>query len=337
MIAVIGGTGHLGNVLIRELLKRGEKVICIVPRGEDLTPLNGLDVEVRFSDITDFESINKMLFGVDYVYHTAGIVSIIKGEWEKLYKVNVLGTRNVVEACIKNKVKRLVYTSSIHAFKEPPNHVPITEGTPLDPEYGEYAKSKALATIEVLKGVENGLNAVIVAPTGIIGPYDFKISEMGTLILKYIKSKVFFYVDGAYDFVDVRDVAIGEILAMERGKTGQIYILSGEKITVKEILNTLRSISGKKIPHIKIPYSFAKFTALLTPIISRITHEKPLFTLYSLSVLKSNCNVQKDKATRELGYSSRPLQKSLKDAYMWFKENYRGNKPFKKLSTNVLQ
>ncbi|BAL80221.1 SDR family oxidoreductase [Caldisericum exile] len=337
MIGVIGGTGHLGNVLIRELLKRGEHVVCIVPKGEDLTPISGLAVEVRTGDITDFESINKALFGVDYVYHTAGVISISKGEWEKLYKVNVLGTRNVVEACIKNNVKRLVYTSSIHAFKEPPLDLPITEDIPLEPQFGEYARSKALATLEVLRGVERGLDAVIVAPTGIIGPYDFKVSEMGTLILKYMNSKLFFYVDGAYDFVDVRDVAMGEILAMKKGKIGQIYILSGEKITVKEILEILRNISGKRISHIKISYSLAKFSALFTPIISQITKEKPLFTLYSLSVLKSNCNVLKDKAIKELGYTSRPLETSLKDAYLWFKENYRGGTHFKKLSPNVSQ
>lgn len=336
MIAVIGATGHLGNVLVRELLKRGEKhIVCIVPKGEDLMPLTGLDVEMRTADITDYDSIYKALIGVDYVYHTAGVISINKGEWEKLYKVNVLGTRNVVEACLNNRVKRLVYTSSIHAFKEPNKNEYITEKEPLQPLYGEYAKSKALATIEVLKGVERGLNAVVVAPTGIIGPYDYKVSEMGTLILKYMKSKVFFYVDGAYDFVDVRDVAIGEILAMEKGKTGEIYILSGDKIEVKEILNILRSVSGKRIPHVRMPMALAKFSAIFTPLVSKITGEKPLFTSYSLSVLNSNSNVLKDKAVKELGFSSRPLNVSLKDACEWFKDNYRGGWKFTKLSPNV--
>lgn len=336
MIAVIGGTGHLGNVLIRELLKKGENdVVCIVPKGEDLTPISGLPVEVRTADVTDFESINKALHGVDYVYHTAGVISISKGEWDKLYRVNVIGTKNVVEACLRNNIKRLVFTSSIHAFKEPKKGEFITEKAPLAPEYGEYAKSKALGTLEVLKGVEKGLDAVIVAPTGIIGPYDFKVSEMGTLILKYMKSKVFFYVDGAYDFVDVRDVAFGEILAMEKGKKGEIYILSGEKITVKEILNNLKASSGKHIVHIKIPMVLAKFSSFFTPFVTRITKEKPLFTLYSLSVLESNSDVLKDKAVSELGYNSRPIEDSLKDAYLWFKENSTKGKPFKKLSPNV--
>lgn len=260
------------------------------------------------------------LSGVDYVFHTAGVISISRGDWDKLYRVNVVGTRNVVEACLELKVRRLVFTSSVHAFKESKKGTPITEDLPLSPLYGDYAKSKAMATEEVIKGIKRGLDAVIVAPTGIIGPYDYKVSEMGTLIVNYMKSKMFFYVHGAYDFVDVRDVAQGEILAMEKGKTGEIYILSGDLIAIEEILNTLREISQKKILHICMPMFLAQFASLFTPTVARITKEKPLFTAYSLQVIQSNSLVSSKKAEEELGYKTRPIKESLRDSYLWFHE-----------------
>ena len=320
MVGVIGVTGHLGNVLSRLLIENGEKVVGIVPDGEDLTPIEGLPIEIRYADIRNYESLKNVLSGVDYVFHTAGVISISKGDWDKLYSVNVIGTRNVVEACLELKVKRLVFTSSIHAFKESNKGTPITEDLPLSPLYGDYAKSKAMATEEVIKGIKRGLDAVIVAPTGIIGPYDYKVSEMGTLIVNYMKSKMFFYVHGAYDFVDVRDVAQGEILAMDKGKTGEIYILSGDQITIEEILNTLREVSQKKILHICMPMFLAQFAALFTPTVARITKEKPLFTAYSLQVIQSNSLVSSKKAEEELGYKTRPIKESLRDSYLWFHE-----------------
>jgi len=320
MVGVIGATGHLGNVLSRSLIEKGEKVIGIVPEGEDLTPIKGLPLEIRYADVRNYESLKNALDGVDYVFHTAGVISISKGDWDKLYSVNVVGTRNVVEACLELKIKRLVFTSSVHAFKEPKKGAPITEDLPLAPLYGDYAKSKAMATEEVIKGIKCGLDAVIVAPTGIIGPFDYKVSEMGMLIVNYMKSKMFFYVNGAYDFVDVRDVAQGEILAMEKGKSGEIYILSGGQITVEEIAHTLREVSQKKIIHICMPMFLAHFAALFTPIIARITKEKPLFTAYSLKVIQSNSLVSSKKAEKELGYTTRPVKESLRDAYVWFHE-----------------
>ncbi len=332
MVCVIGATGHLGNVLTRLLIEKGYKVVGIVPYDEDLKPLEGIPVEIRYADVRDYESLKKALDGVDYVFHTAGIISISKGDWDKLYSVNVVGTRNVVEACLKLKIKRLVFTSSVHAFKEPEKGIPITENLPLEPLYGDYAKSKALATEEVIKGVKKGLDAVIVAPTGIIGPYDYKVSEMGTLVLNYMKSKLFFYVKGAYDFADVRDVAQGEILAMKKGKTGEIYILSGGQITVKEILNTLREVSQNKVLHVCLPMFMAKFAALFTPLVAYITKEKPLFTSYSLEVIQSNSLVSKDKAEVELGYTTRTVKESIKDAYIWFYEQYFHNPDILKLN-----
>lgn len=319
MIGVIGATGHIGNTLTRLLKEKGEEVRAIIPEGEDLAPLKGLSVDIHFADIRDYRSIKDALSGCSKVFHLAGIVSIKSNDWKRLYEVNVLGTKNVIKASIENKIERLVYTSSIHAFKEPEKGIIIDESSSFEPQYGDYAKTKAIASKEVIEAVKNGLDAVIVCPTGVIGPYDFKISEMGTLILNYAKRKVVFYIDGEYDFLDVRDVAMGHVLAMEKGKKGEIYILSGEKVTVKEILSLLKEATNQNRILIRIPTFIAKFAAVFSPIISNITKEKEVLTRYSISVLNSNCEISSNKAKYSLGFSARKLRESIKDSYDWFK------------------
>ncbi len=320
MIGVLGATGHIGNTLVRKLAGKKEKIRAIIPEGEDLTPLKDTETETQYADLRDYDSLSKAIKGCTKIFHLAGIISIKSSEWQKLYEVNVLGTRNVVRASLENGIGRLVYTSSIHALKEPPRGTTIDEAKTFEPQYGDYAKSKALASIEVLEGVKKGLDAVIVCPTGVIGPYDFKISEMGTLILNYAKSKMVFYIDGAYDFVDVRDVADGHILAMEEGKKGEVYILSGEQITVSEIFSILEEVTKQKKTKLKIHLSIAKFVSLFTPFASLVTGEKPLFTNYSISVLQSNSDVSSKKARENLKFNSRPIKESIKDSYEWFKK-----------------
>lgn len=323
MIVVTGATGHIGNVLVRKLVSRSKRVRAVIPPFEDASCLDGLKVEIVEGDIRQIDSLIQAFKGSDVVYHLAGIISILSGKSELLYQVNVEGTRNVVEACLKTKVRRLVYTSSIHAVKEPPHGIVIDETFPFDPDnvLGDYAKSKAQATLEVLRGVEQGLDAAIVCPTGVIGPYDYKISEMGQLIMDFIQRKLKAYVDGAYDFADVRDVATGLILACEKGKTGESYILSGEQITVRDLLLMLQEITEVKAPSFKIPAWLARTVGKIAPLYYHLTNTKPLFTTYSIDVLASNSQISSAKARRELGYSTRPVKESVTDAVAWFREN----------------
>ena len=323
MVVVTGATGHIGNVLVRELLLRGEKVRVVIPPFEDASCLDGLKVEIVEGDVCHIDSFIQAFERGDVVYHLAGIISILSGKSEPLYQVNVEGTRNVIESCFKTKVQRLVYTSSIHAIKEPPHGIVIDETFPFDPDnvLGDYAKSKAQATLEVLNGVKQGLNAVIVCPTGVIGPYDYKISEMGQLIMDFTQRKLKAYVDGAYDFADVRDVATGLILACEKGCSGESYILSGEQITVRDLLLMLQEITGVKAPSLKIPAWLARTVGKIAPLYYRLTNTKPLFTTYSINVLASNSQISSAKARRELGYSTRPVKESVTDAVAWFREN----------------
>ena len=322
MWLVTGSTGHIGNVLIRQLLARGEKVRALILPEESRQPLKGLDVEAVEGDVLDLDSLWQPFQGIRGVFHLAGVISIMPGSNPLVRGVNIQGTKNILEMVKRMKVKRLVYTSSIHAIRRVEQGV-IDENLPYDPDnpYGEYDRSKAEATLEVQKAARAGLEAVIACPTGVIGPYDFRGSMMGSVIRTAAEQKPTLYVDGAYDFVDVRDVADGLIAAAEKGKRGESYILSGQKISIRYLLETVREITGQHFFQMKIPFDLAKFAATFTPMYYRLTHATPRFTPYSLEVLKSNSNISHAKATRELGYQPRHLYESIADAVHWFLES----------------
>ncbi len=321
MWLVTGATGHIGNVLVRELLKRGEKVRVLILPGECRAPLDGLDVETFEGDILNMDSLFEAMRGVEGVFHLAGIISIMPGTDELVRRVNIEGTKNILRAAREMRVKRLVYTSSIHAIKRVEEGI-IDETLPYDPgnPYGEYDRAKAEATLEVEKAARAGLEAVIACPTGVIGPYDFRGSLMGNVIRTAAENKPTLYVDGAYDFVDVRDVVNGLIAAAEKGRRGESYILSGHRISVRYLLETVREITGKYFFAMKVPFDLAKFAALFTPMYYSLAKTAPRFTPYSLEVLRSNSNISHAKATQELGYQPRPLYESIRDAVKWFLE-----------------
>lgn len=324
MWLVSGATGHIGNVLVRKLLGRGEKVRALIPRGESRDPLDGLDVDVVEGDVLDLDSVFESLRGIRGIFHLAGVISIMPGANPFVRKVNVEGTKNVLRAAKESGVEKVVYTSSIHAIQRVEDGV-IDETLPYDADnpYGAYDRSKAEATLEVLHAARAGLEAVVACPTGVIGPYDYRGSMMGAVIHDAAAAKPALYVDGAYDFVDVRDVADGLIAAAKNGKRGESYILSGNKISVRYLLETIREITGRGFFQMKIPFDLAKFAALFTPMYYRLAHATPRFTPYSLEVLQSNSNISHAKATRELGYKPRTIYETISDTVKWFlnKEN----------------
>ncbi len=320
MNLVTGATGHIGNVLVRHLLARGQKVRAMLMPGEDPSPLHGLEIERVEADVLDFQSLLAAFQDIDVAYHLAGIITIMPGLNQQVQAVNVMGTRNVIQAARLSKLRRLVYTSSIHALSRIPHGTTIDETVPFDPQHAisVYDHSKAQASLEVLEAVRGGLNAVIACPTGVIGPYDYRGSELGQLILDCVDHKPMFYVDGAYDFVDVRDVAQGLALASENGKTGESYILSGERLSVLGMIKTLQQVIGKRLLTLKVPMRLACFSARFTPLYYRLTRTKPRFTPYSLETITSNSVISNAKARRELGYTPRPLAETLADTVRWF-------------------
>ena len=322
MYLVTGATGHIGNVLVRQLIEKGERVRAMILPGENRHALKGLEVETVEADVLDLNSVFESFRGVHGVFHLAGVISILPGADPMVLKVNVEGTKNVLQAAAESGVRRLVYTSSIHAIKRVEEGI-IDEALPYDPDnhYGEYDRSKAQATLEVQKAAQAGLEAVIACPTGVIGPYDFRGSMMGSVIRSAAVRKPMLYVDGAYDFVDVRDVADGLIRTAENGKCGESYILSGQRISVRYLLETVREITGRNFLQMKIPFDLARLAAVFTPLFYRLAQITPRFTPYSLEVLQSNSHISHAKATRDLGYQPRPLYESLTDTVKWFLES----------------
>ena len=323
MNLVTGATGHIGNVLVRQLLAAGQRVRALIWRGEDTRPLEGLRLETVTGDVLDPQCLKLACDGVDTIYHLAGIISILPGKNALVQRVNVDGTRRVLETAAESRVRRVVYTSSIHAIARAPHGVTIDERLPFDPSnpYGVYDRAKAQASLDVLEAARKGLDAVIVCPTGVIGPYDYRRSEMGQVILDCARQKPQLYVDGRYDFVDVRDVAKGLVLAAERGTPGESYILSGEAISVRWLLDAVRQVTGKSFFRLRMPIGLARLAAIFTPLHYRLWRLRPRFTPYSLEVLASNSDISSAKAQRELSYSARPLRKSVADAVHWFLEN----------------
>ncbi|HEY5730918.1 MAG TPA: SDR family oxidoreductase [Anaerolineales bacterium] len=319
MWLVTGATGHIGNVLVRKLLERGEKVRVLILPGESRESIDDLNVEAFEGDILNMESLFESFRGVRSVFHLAGVISILPGLNDFVRRVNVEGTRNVICAAKETGIQKLVYTSSIHAIKRVDSGV-IDESIPYDADnpYDVYDRSKAQATLDVQQAAQAGLEAVIACPTGVIGPFDFRGSMMGHVIRSAAEKKPTLYVDGAYDFVDVRDVANGLIAAAEHGKRGESYILSGQRISVRYLLETVREITGQGFMVIKMPFELAKWAAQFMPHYYQLKKTSPRFTPYSLEVLQSNSNISHEKATRELGYQPRTLYESLADTVKWF-------------------
>lgn len=321
MKVVTGATGHLGNVLVRELLARQEQVRAIVLPTDQASSLADLQIEKVLADVRDLEGLRKAFQGADTVFHLAGIVSVMPGQQELLRQVNVKGTSNVVEACLLSGVRRLVYTSSVHALVEPPHGTALDETFEFDPErvYGDYGKTKAQASLNVLAGTRQGLDAVIACPSGIIGPYDYEPSIVGRLLLNAARGKLRGYVRGGYDFVDVRDVASGLIDLSEKGLKGDTYILSGEFISIKKVTEVVNTLTGKYAFCPQIPFPLALFASRIAERLQLLGASGAHFTQQSLYVLRSNGLISHAKATRELGYSPRSIRQSIKNSLEWFR------------------
>ncbi len=322
MILVTGATGHLGNVLIRTLVVKGKKIKALVLPNEDPKSLVGLDVEIIKGDVRDTEAMRKACKNVDLVYHLAAVISIA-GNSKLVYDVNVGGTKNILQACKENHVPRLVYVSSVHAFAELRKGSLIDENVPIDPSLvtGHYAKSKAIATNEVFKSAKDGYDAVVVFPSGIVGPYDWKISEMGSLIIHLCRGTLKTGVEGGFDFVDVRDVVNGILKVSEKASRGEKYILSGEYTTVRAIIQMMSKILGRNPVSILLPSFIAYPASVLTVLWSKLSGSRALLTPYSVFTLNRGYIYSHQKAYEELGYMPRPIFESLKDAVNWFLQN----------------
>jgi dihydroflavonol-4-reductase len=318
MIAVTGASGLLGGNLIRELLPRGQRVRALIH--QDRRAVSGLDVEVVSADLNDPASLEGAFAGVDVVYHLASLISLSMDSWEEVHRVNVVGTRNVVDACLRCGVKRLVHVSSTHSRQVEPFDQVLDEDRPLvtDPALPPYDRSKALAEIEIQKGIERGLDAVIIIPSGILGPYDFRPSFVGESLQLMQRGGLPALTTGGYNWVDARDVANGAICAAETAAAGSRYILSGHWHSIHDVAVMAAKISGTRAPRLVIPLRLAELALPLMEKLATIRGSQPLYTRAMLSALRSNQNISHARAARDLGYAPRPFLETLTDTLNWF-------------------
>jgi dihydroflavonol-4-reductase len=327
-VVVTGAAGHAGANLVRALLAQGRPTRALVHT--DREAIEGLDVEVVEGDIRDLESLVSAFDGAEVVYHLAAHISIFKDEWPLLESVNVIGTRNVVEACLRCGVRRLVYFSTIHTMTQALKGITVDESRPLveSQHYPPYDRSKAAAEKEVCKGIEKGLDAVIISPTAIIGPYDYRPSHFGEALLRLANGNLPALVTGGFDWVDVRDVIKGAMRAEERAPTGAKYILSGHWVSLRDVAMLVEQITGVPAPAFVCPMWLARIGAPAITTFDRLAGKRPLYTSVSLQALRDNRNISHQKASRELDYHPRPFRETLIDTLRWFEETGRLARPF---------
>ena len=338
VFVVTGAAGHLGCYIVNKLLFLGKRVRALVLPGEKCPIFidenrhllmectgNVCDPDSIASVFDDGAAVDGGAAVEFIVLHCAGIVSITKKEDRKVYDVNVGGTANVVEACRKYNVKRLVYVSSVHAIPPLPRGQVMREVKMFDPEAvpGYYDKTKAIATQLVLDAAQNGLDAVVVHPSGIIGPRGLPTGNMAQLITRFVRGKLAAAIHGGFDFVDVRDVADGVIAAAANGKSGECYILSNRFVDFMELFDTLSEASALKRLKMYLPMRLARAFAPFAEVYYRLAHKTPVFTRYSLETVSGNALYSHDKASREFNYSTRPLKETLVDTVRWIKEGTR--------------
>lgn len=316
---VTGGGGRLGNVLVRRLLEKGQKVRVLEP-GDLPESLEGLDVDFTSGSVLVESDVARAVDGVDVVYHLAAKIDLRPKKDPLMHPINVEGTRNVVEACLSRGL-RLVHTSSHHAVEREPLDEPLTEDRPLAlDEKCAYHRSKAIGETIVLAGCERGLDAVIVNPGSMIGPYDFEPSLIGAALIDMYFGRVPVLLDLLSDYVDVRDVADGMIAAAQRGRRGERYFLTGDVVPILEMVSVYGELTGARVPTRALPLWFGWVLLPFALAGAAISKKDPFITADMLRASVSNAVVSRDKATRELGYSVRPLQESLSDAVQWYRE-----------------
>ncbi len=321
---VTGASGQIGGVLTRALAdKYGPRHVRAVFRERRGTAAD-LDIEWVKGDILDRETLICAFAGAETVFHLAAKVSIGSVRAQEYHRTNVLGTRNVVEAALECGVRRLVHVSSIHAYDQHPLDKVLDESRPPadSPRDLPYDRSKAAGEVEVRRGIDRGLDAVILNPTSVIGPYDGAPSPMGQLFLDLHRRKLPALIAGGYDWVDVRDVVAAMMAAETQARCGENYLVSGHWHTVRELAELCRQATGVPIPRLQFPIFAARLWAPFQVALDRCRGRQPLYTPVSVRVMAhSNRKISNAKAKAELGFHPRSLGESIVDTYRWFDEH----------------
>lgn len=318
-VFVTGGTGFIGANLVRLLVQEGYAVRSLVRSTSRLDNLQDLDVEIVKGDLND-PDLWRQMRGCQFLFHVAAHYSLWQADRDALYRHNVLGTRNVLAAARQAGIERTVYTSSVAAIGvgAPGRTVDETHQSPLDELVGHYKKSKFLAEQEAMRAAQAGQEVVVVNPSSPIGSWDIKPTPTGDIILRFLRRQMPFYLDTGLNFIDVRDVARGHLLALERGRSGDRYILGNQNLTLKALLDQLADLTGLSAPQRSVPAWLPLSVAWVDERILAPLGKAPSVPLDGVRMAKQPMYYDASKAVRELGLPQSPLTTALKNAVDWF-------------------
>lgn len=323
-VLVTGASGFIGSRVTKKLLEKGAQVRAFVRKNSNLENLQDLSVELAFGDLRDYNSLISAINGCEAVFHLAADYRLWVPDPDQLYKTNVNGTINVMRAALKKNIRKIVYTSSVATLGLNPDGTPANENTPvsINNMIGHYKRSKFIAEERVKEMTKKtGLPAVIVNPSTPIGPGDVKPTPTGRMIIEAASGRMPAYVDTGLNIVHVDDVAAGHILAFEKGLVGERYILGGENMPLKRLLQEIAKISGRSAPKIRLSPNLILPFAYIAEAIARVTKKEPFVTVDGVLMSKKKMFFSIDKAKRELGYRARPAREAIKDSIDWFMQN----------------
>src|SRR6266853_1945322 len=321
---VTGATGFLGSHVARVLADNGADLRLLVRATSNLRNLESLKAETAIGDLRDAASLEKAMAGCDTVFHVAADYRLWVRDPAEMYRSNVGGTRAILEAARKNSVRCVVYTSSVATVGFTGNGHPADEDSPvsLADMIGHYKRSKFMAEQVALEAGRGGMHVVTVNPTTPVGERDVKPTPTGRIVVDFLKRKFPAYVETGLNLVDVRECASGHVTALEKGKSGERYILGGENLTLKQILNTLAKITGLPSPMLKLPYIFAYAAGIADEIVTgRLRGREPRATIDTVRMGAKKMWASSAKAERELGWKIVPVESALRRAAEWFRVN----------------
>jgi len=323
-VLITGASGFIGTAVTRAVVTHGDEVRVLIRPTSNPKNLEGLPVETVHGDLQDPRSLKKAIAGCQGLYHVAAHYALWAQNPSTFYKINVEGTKNLLCAAGEAGVKRIVYTSTIGAIGLPDNGEPGNESRfpTLAQLSGDYKRSKFLAEQEVLKMAQQGLPVIIVNPTAPVGERDVKPTPTGQIIVDFMRGRMLAYIETGMNLVDVEDVAIGHVRAMERGQIGERYILGNQNLTLKEICQMLSRLTGVPAPRLRLPWRLVLPLAHVNQWIANlVTHSPPRIPLEGVRMAKYRMHYDCTKARQELALPQTPVETALKKAITWFRRH----------------
>ena len=324
LVFVTGATGFVGSHVARVLAEQGAELRLLLRASSDPANIEGLNAERVIGDLRDPPSIEKAMAGCEVVFHVAADYRLWVRDPDEMYRANVEGTRAVLQAARKNGVRRVVYTSSVATMGFTGNGHAVDENFPVSLEgmIGPYKRSKFMAEQVAVEAGRSGMDVVIVNPSTPVGEGDIKPTPTGRIVVDFLKKKFPAYVDTGLNLVDVRECARGHIAALEKGRSGERYILGGENLTLKQILDKLAGITDLPSPKIKVPYVMALATGVVDEVVTgRILGREPRATIDAVRMGRKKMFVSSSKAERELGWKATGVDEALRRAVDWFRQH----------------